>query len=1245
MHAEEASRIVVPERGLILAQRIVKRASAHSSSLCISFLWIMNFLTFESMGDDESAHRKPHVNGAHKQQKGMKQGLLTRHFRLPVLVLIALAAVLPTQLFAQNTGTTIVFSKNTAHGLYGQKASNETKDNQWFAFLRHDIAHVQIQSSNNPYLNTNGSGAFAVNDNDMLFNSEGELRVTNFYKPKDGYYQQVCLAVIAPKGYRFTRYQWEVDKATLTSDASSEVNTCSLCEFTYENGKLTPKADSLTITQNLDKWDVTLEKGSNVLYFRLSTGQAAQVDVFIKTLKLTYVIDQPFDSQLPNSDATSKFHSGLLDFGTFSTKTITTSSDSVSYNVYQDANVTDLQEVSLYSKSNTEGSTVDEVTNPEIVTVDDNQYYVAAQNGDYYMEAPAKFRIVGATLKFLYNSDASQTKTTASDVTEITSGSAYVITDGNGHYLNNNNGKISAGTDLATATQWTITSSGSSGYTISNDGYYLYRGSGTSLSLSSYNRTSWSWGSSKGFYNKSSKRNNYYSLQYSDGWSLASSSSEPTTNAIKLQTVKTETITIDGSFTANAYKADDKSTLSEQGEKLTSSNASATITLSNYNNDAIHFSISGLADNASALYNVSLQLLPLNPELQNLSVGTQHTTDDVTRATAFTPVNYEFNSGNAVTVLVPEKEKSDVHTLTFLDAKNENRTQWYTTGKNKSTGAADYSNYFLVNSEADNGGKTSVSLDITKTPSPSARTTAKQAGTVKLIATNIEDVYDGSATTLQDNEFSKTAAAYDTATVKPDADEASTYYIYTADVPTYNILPSGTGTKHIDYRYYTLKVICKSVTETPKVEIVPLYTATLKGKNNKNSDIPADKGETLDESTKFYGVKVTAKATTGTDILGYLTSEQVVTAVKAAVKEQFGIDTLRGMLYLDLSSLTAVDYAKFDEDFNKSTADNCLYFMYPGFHRGDITNAIAKESAESNVYKAVSNIVVKDQQPFFTPYAFTTGTYTASYVRESTNGKALVKNMAVVLPFDISLDDKGHVKTASDNTDNTITYYNLTSQGELKNKNEESDGLTYGAVMEAITSGTAEANKPYYVKKSDSEDVEAGFSYKITDAKFKATPELTDNSENLTNQATEGAWTAVGTYAGVTPENDNTKWYFAKEMLWKSGALLNSTMFNVLPFRAYFEGEAANATKAKIVFSDDDIVTNGISNVNAENNGLTIAAANGAITISAAANTRYAVYTAAGQMVACGTLAAGESRTVKAQPGLYIVNNVKTIVK
>ncbi len=1175
----------------------------------------------------------------------MKAVLRKQHFKIAALAIAALFA--GTHASAENTGktgTTIVFSKNTAQGLYGSGASNSTKANQWFAFLRHNIAHVQIQSCNYPKLNTNGTGAFAENNNDMLFNSDGNFRVTNYH---NGSYDQVCLAVIAPKGYRFMSYEWEGVSAVLTSNTSTEVTTASICEFTFneDGSSITPKADSLTIGSK-DNWEVNLVNGSNVLYFRVSTGVAAQVDVLAKSLKLTYDIDQPFATQLPTSTGASTLHTGLLDFGTF-----TNNNKGAGYNTYADANLTDLQSVNFWQTAN--GSTTS--TTPATTTVGSNQYYVVGSNGDYYVEAPAKFRIVEATLNFQRASSGSTT-TTYTTVSSITSGEEYIITDGNGNFLNNTDGTITVGTSASSATKWTVSKNSSywyTYYTIQNGDYYLALDNDRALTLST-SSDDWSWSSRYGFYQSGVIY--YYQLHYSstEGWTAARSSSLSTSNTSKLQqeTTTTTTATYPGSdFKATVYATNDASFAEKS---ISTTETSDTVQLTGLNNDAVRFKISGLAANTYAFYNVKLTLMPLNPELQNITVTSTVSdgTSDIQHSTTTTSEDFTFsNGGEYVTVIVPKDHADKAVTLSFQDAKNENATQWYDNGSLDNADNNGYSNYFLVNSEADNGQNDAVSLSIETNNHPTDRTSATQAGTVQLTSTNIAAIAAGTATKLEDTEFKKTSAKYGTVTLT-SKNTTGTYYIYTADVPTYTLLPSTAGgTQHIDFRYYKLPVERQTANETPVVTIKPLYTSTLKGQNNKNADIAADKSETLDETVTFFGATVTAKASSG-NARGYLTSDDIVNALRAAVKaeaEKTGStfkynseDALRGLLYLDMSSLASVDVNAFTTEFNDSTADNCLYVMYPGFSRADADNIIAGNTA--NGFQAVSNITVHDQQPFFAPYAFTTGTYTANYERMSTNGKAKVRNMAAVLPFTVELDENGHVKTASDEVDYTTTYYNLTSQGELKRYNEgKEDELTYGAKMTVVTDGKAEANKPYYILKAN--EAEAGFSYAITGASFAAT-ELTDGAEQLTNQAAEGAWKAVGTYAGVTPDNADTKWYFAKEMLWKSGALKNSEKFNVLPFRAYFEGEAAAATieQAKIVFSDDDIV-NGISEVRAQNGALTVAAQNGALVISAAADSHYAVYTAAGQLVAQGTLSAGESRTVAAQKGLYIVNNVKTIVK
>lgn len=1158
----------------------------------------------------------------------MKQGLLKRHFRLPVLVLIALAAVLPTHLFAE-TGTTIVFDKSSSHGLYSNGASNTTKANQWFAFLRHDIAHVQIIASNLTTLSDNGTGSFKQNANNLLF-SDNLVKVSNWA----GHYGGIYLAVVAPKGYRFTKYEWNIDGST----ASEKMSNAYMQQYTY-NGTSTSvvKKYELTNSTSGETFSNTLANGSNVLYFYLNTGQAdgsssSTKSFLFKSIKFTYVIDTPFESALPATDLSNNVHTGLLDLGTFT-------KNSASYNSFDEYRAaTDTQEAKFYSESDGRQTTID----PTAVTVVDAQYYVTANNGTYYVEAPAKFRIIGATLNFL-KSDATRTTYSYKDALSISSGSTYLITDGSGHYLNNDNGAISTGSDPNTATLWTITSktqNKSTTYTIKNGNYYFINGEkGLALSTTSY---SWSYSSSNGFYYTSGK-SSYY-LTYGASWTTSTSSGN-----IKLQTKTTASTTsyTGGDFTASVYGTD--ATSATKTVSVSDEATSQSVTLSGLNNDAVKFSISGLTSGANALYNVTLKLLPLNPELQNLSVATKLEDGEVTGVSSYAPENYTFNGCDGVTVVVPSNEKDNDHTLVFQDAYNENRTQWYITGTNASAGTADYSNYFLVNSTADNGGTSDVALNVNSTSYPTDRTTATQAGTAKLVATNIEEVDGGTATTLQDKAFSKTDASYQTAKVTPDATTASTYYIYTADVPTYTLLTS--GTKHIDYRYYTLVVSCKSVSEEPTATVLPIYTSTLKGRNHKNTGILADSEKdgsdiNADGKTAFYGVKVTIE----NQQFGYLTSKQVVDAVKAAVKQMYDSDSLRGMLYLDMSSLKSVDYDQFDADFHNSTADNCLYFMYPGFHRAGITNAIAKVSAKSNKFEAVSDIKIYDQQPFFTPYAFTTDTHSAIYEREGTTNndgeaKDKVKKMAVVLPFDVQLDESGHMMTASDQTDEDITYYNLTGTGQVDHVSTEGNhaDITFGFTKTAVNTGKAEANKPYYVETSNNEK---GFSYKVLNASFAASGTVADDGTKhepieLTN-GMSNKFTATGTYAGEVISKDNSKWYFAKDLFWKSGALSAYQKFNVRPFRAYFT-LAANTTEAKAIAVDASELT-GISEVTA-NSLLDITANHGTITLKAQADTRFAVYTMAGQVVAAGQIAAGETRTVNVQQGVYIVNDKKTVVK
>lgn len=1159
-----------------------------------------------------------------------------------------------TGMMAQGkTGTTIVFNANTSHGLFTTAAYSNTISDQPFGYVRHNIAHAQIVAANEGVLKKDGSGLYTEVANDFIF-KDGKLKMWS--SQDSGFYFEVLL----PKGYRILRYVFDIDGASSTSGVGIK-------RLTYDDNFEAVEGSGVTVdkTSSNQVWAENLATNVNALYFKVTTGSKSDV-LYVNSIQITYAIDQPFDGALPSASGGTEVSTGVLDLGTFrkvwgeGASYCTGANGGAGYWSFSKTGITDVQNVGVYN-----GTTA---VTPEVATVDSDKYYVAATNGDYYVEAPQKFRIVGATLNFLRRDAKTDEKTSYSmnEVTSIESGSEYFLSDGSGNYLNLNGSSLANGTDTATATKWTITSS-NSGYTIKSGSYYLYlksSGSGWnktySLSVSNKSDASWTYSSTNGFYQSVGWISTYY-ICYNNGWQVSTTSSSLAKPYEQTVTTTSSTPIVAGDFKATPYACDNSAM---EGKRLTEGDDAYTVELSNLNNDAIHFSISDLAEGQSALYNVNLKLMPLNPEMQNLSVASKFGGDKIQNTTSFRSVNYEFNDGEAVTLLAPMDKTSC--TVDFVNAYNEEGTLWYSTGENENTPEGGYSNYFLVNSEADQGGAEDVLLDANRSP----RTEATQAGTVGLLFTNIEEVYNGNLVKpangperLVDIPFSKSEANYAEATLTVDGD-AKTFYIYSADQPTFNIMPEGAGTKHIDYRYYTLKVACKSQMEVPDVTITPIYRETLKAKNNKNSAIVADNG-TLDKSRTFYGVTVKAKLAEGEgQALGYLTSEQIVAAIKKAVADKavedsefkfVAGDTLRGCLYIDMSSLRRTDNDAFDDDFNLSTADNCLYFMFNGFSRENVANTMALTG--DGKFEADGNVVVYDQQPFFSPYDFNTALYTVTYEREGTvqkegGVKERVKNMAVVLPFDVSLDGNGKLKTASDATDNNVTYHDITSSGTLNGVGNQGQGLTYGILADPATGETtANANSPYYVTTEGD-----GFTYNIHGAQFRKTGTVaSDNSVSFADMTrTNGTWTGHGTYAGVQPKAGKAQdalkgmWYFSQDLFWNADNLVNNDHVNIRPFRAYFiTTDRTSASKAKVVFSLDDIVTGigGVASGSANGNGLAVSAGMGSLTLTAGGATGFGVYTVAGSLVAKGALSAGESRSVALPQGVYVVNGVKVVVK
>ena len=1042
----------------------------------------------------------------------------------------------------------------------------------------------------------------------QLYNGKlGGKTVTQY-----GYY-----CILAPKGYRFLRYEIDMDK-------SSE-NGAKLEEYKYQSGSNTDinVVYSVTASNSQDvKMTRTLSDGTNVLYFRMD-GQSAsdQNPIVVKSIKLTYAIDDSFTAQVPNENGT-KIHSGFIDLGTFS------KGENNAYNYgFSNSQATDLETVKVVK---TDGSA------PQNVTVDGGKYFMATTDGDYYVEAPAKFRIIGATVNFKrsdVNSTERYTPSATSNGDRIIfqandDTQNYLKIDANGHAVNTNS------KDDATA--FTITYNAGSGenhYSLQMaDGKYLTI---TSTAIATTNdKVLWAL-DNNGLkcYNSDLKDYRYLGNNGDGnyGWDLRRmGKSCPHIYRTSIPA---------SDFTATVYNREDNGTAANGEKSLTADAPTQNVTVSDMNNDAVHIKLSGIASGSAALFNVQLQLLPLDPEVSTVEAAAK-VGEEVEGNSPVTSYNYVFNNGNIIGVPVPANTNKDAGiTMVFRNAKNEEQTLWYSTGNNQNNQSikGGYSNVYLIGSTADKDN----GLNVTS-PYPDARTAVDVAGVNEVYATNIAQLADANNTsvnTLQDNTVDATSAGNTTVTMTvntPTSDKSTdgnTFYLYSADQPTYQIMPKSLAqSKHIDFRFFTIKVK-PVVAETPNIEIVPIYTSTMKGKQHKVTNISSD-GNDLDKKHTYVGVKVTAvKDASVSTAYNALTAEDIYTALKTKLSSAdyanqiYAGDPLRTVLYVDMSSLSTVTIANTTTmgNYKTETADNCLFFMPQGFAATGLANVVSKQSDGS--YQAIGDVTVYDQQPFFSPYDFNMGSFKAIYEREGTvngaNTKALVRNMAAVLPFTIQLDGKGHpYLDGNDEANQHITFKTITGFGELTAVRKDSNGqpLTYGVKATDVTDLVASANNPYYVALD--EDQQPGFSFNIPGASFAKSGILTTTTNGTTVtpddlSSTNDTWTSHGTYSGVQPQKANGLWYFSKDLFWNSGLLTNFSNVNVRPFRAYYNGPTSTSAKAAVVYDDSDIVATGITTING------VSTANGK------------VYDLNGRYV-------GDSLELLA-PGLYIQNGHKVV--
>ena len=1146
-----------------------------------------------------------------------------------------------TQVFAQSggtTGTDIFIDGVSCTTLYSDLPSGNA--GKYFQYLRHNQVPVQILNAN-PMGGAGyaalltapgtGTGFFAPTHmaNNMVF-ADNQLEFYNYRTNYDGQ----CFAIIAPKGYRFTQYYMDIRSTQYSNPASanSGAPNAVIERYTYNEGSTynatTCSGESMTLTgTNSQVFNHSLGSGSNILYFKITyTDKNTQWCVHMNELRLTYVMDNAVEEIIPNSDGTS-VHTGIVNLGE-----LTDHSADGKY-FFRKANVTDLENVNIIAD--------DPNAN---ITVKDG--YIQVGNGTYYIESPKNYRITGATLNFEARGDGSVTYTALNSIDELVSGEKYLISgvyNETTYYLNvSSNGSPTArGTDQATATRWTITKIDDSNYTIYSESNAAYLGfSNTTYGLvSSYSARycNWKYDTDEHcFYNNTAYNTNgsrsYYLYVNGTQWQAARRYSY-SFNRSELTLYSVHASPLASPYTGSVYSPDGNTV--QGSASLTTDNAGSKrpVPVSGYNNDAIKFSVSGLQTGCTASFTVNLTFAPLDPFITNIEVG--YLPNGSSTAINKVPVSvtdFKFNNGNTIVVPIPNTAPGSTYQLVFRNADNENKSSWYGTPSGNGL-----SYFYLPGSPFELSGATS--------PAPDSKVNTDQAGTVELKTSNIETLTNTGGW-LTEYEFNKSSARYED--IKLANNATKTVYVYSIDKPLHNILPASKRTNsHEEWAYYKAIVQPSKVIEEPVIEVTPIYTSTLKVKNVKGGI--ADDND-LDETHTFYGVKVTSRVVSGSGTAeGYLPLNQIVEAIQTEMEKDtysattYSGDPLRTILYVDMSALTSVSSSDEDDSFTtlqNATADNCLFFMPSGFSYS-MNNMVA--GGEGGL--AVSDITIYDQQPFYTPFSFRTGTRKVHYERKITapadHGLTTVAQATIIMPFNISLDPNGHFKPASDQVDENLTFYTINSIGEEYTDEEKRQldiyGKAYKLVANPVSTGIARANTPYHVTSSEKTDA-TSFVVEATGVNFVKT-----NSPTAMT-ATTGTMTGYGNFNGVRKDKTDNILYYSKEYFWNSSTLQKSNTVKIAPFRVYYTTtESVDANMYGLWFLDDSVL-NSVT-APAVKNPVDFSVTDGSVNVVSNNDVDIRIHDISGRLVVTDHVSAGSSRSYNLAPGIYIIGGKKVIVK
>lgn len=1139
--------------------------------------------------------------------------------------------------------------------------------NGWSSLWRHDQLPLSLTVADYPDLTPSGelkrpAGNIAIENNELVL--------------LGGMTRNLYMEVSLPKGYRITGYTL-VMKNNLNGKTVRGMKLGKVTKKMYETNKDFDLGSPKTVSEQISEYNeetkeytikrtsMTKDDMGNQLYFCLDKRNAnAYFGVTIKYFELHFTAEGDFtehvapvsvsDIQSPVSYYEMPFTTSKLDIGPIKPNSKNGSKTYYSYNYKNVADLTANMIIYQQDAINAKKEAADVAANKHISAfVMDNKTHFGLGNDTYFVETPTTattkkgdnlllgYRIVGAKFNCAY---AKERKYSEFKI-------HYKKFWGSTYYLTETGG---TSTNAAQAAKWFIDDNG---YMRIGNTYLQVDNSGAisvtpNKKMASVIRRD---GDNIICGNKYLRLGSGKKLEFGSQNSAASAE-ETGTNI---------TISKGAPYTLKIYDKTGKNVV--QKIDIKNANDAGSYELTDLNNDAVKFEVSGLTGaDKQAVVSVDVTMQALNPFIHSIDIVCHDWADAHPMTQTFTANDFSVRGGK-FTFYVPEdfsvkegQQQPCKFTFENLYSLYGDKTYYAGTEKQKDGNAR----YVFIESPYDQNFKGLYDDAYDPNADYKQKVKALVSGTKAFRFNNADELGNNSTSPdikyFNEFPFSKKAYSGEFKELSLMKDGSEVRYLFTADETRYNISPA-TATEHRSHAFYVMDIQLVLKQYKPKFTWVPIYTSTCYEKNGKDVEKPQ------------YGLKLGTTEMGESGKMGYLTVDQINKILlndneilgSGSTPRPAEIKSPEQVLYVDASDLMTVVYRKATIEGGKDDLDQAMSLLgknalfYLPENLAPAKNNFATKTGTGE-FRACKDIVITDKKPFYAPYNIRVdAAQTATYTREITvpkNGKATFAS--VMLPFTLSISNDG-VHTNEDGS----CKFRLSKMNENScitlSQNEASKPNNYKAKAKFIplTGTSTKANTPYMV-----EVLSAPTSDKIS---FIATQKGSDvvASTSMANdtylfkgEAAKGKigqydvnFTNYGSYSGKKLNKNRKIFYFSGNMYLCSKNLdAEFPWLYVYPFRAFYEytggADAKDLSGMSVIYDDSQDEATGIANLQPRPN-LAVQAGNGTITFAATVDSKVNIYTVTGTLASSVNVKAGSTETINVPAGIYVINGVKVIVK